>query len=270
MNARAAKVRQLNSSVTVAMAGAPKIKGTLQVEFPNRMRMKAGLMGVSEMGVDVGSNQNHFWIWSKASLPNHPPALYFASHQAFQRSTIRQSLPLDPKWLIDSLGLVEFGPTDVHHGPMMAPGNRMKLYTIQQTATGPQTRVFLLGTKNGLVEQQAIYDASNRLIAYSNSSNYRNYADPQVSLPQRVELHMIQPDGKDAKIVIDMGTFAVGTPNSDVLFGDPAQMWAMPNPPGVPKIDLTRVSNVYPQDGFSNYSNQQRGTPATGVGYRRN
>ncbi len=120
----------------------------------------------------------------------------------------------------------------------------MRLYTVTQTPTGRQTRVTLLGAVSGLIEQQAVYDASNQLIAYANSSNYRNYAEQQISLPQHVELHMIQPDGQDVKIAVDFGTFSVGTPGSQVLHGSPERMWTMPNPDGVPKIDLTQVSPV--------------------------
>ncbi|MFK7767733.1 MAG: hypothetical protein AB8B55_10970 [Mariniblastus sp.] len=254
LRARSARVSQLSTSVRATFPGAPKIKGNLQIEFPERMRMKAGLMGVSEMGVDVGSNENQFWVWSKASLPGQPPALYYASHDAFQRSPIRQSIPLEPKWLVDSLGLFEFSPNDAHYGPMDAGSGRMRLYTVSQTPTGRQTRVTLLGAASGLIEQQSVYDAANRLIAYTNSSNYRNYAEQQISLPQRVELHMIQPDGQDVKIVVDFGTFAIGTPTSKVLHGNPKRMWAMPTPEGVPKIDLTRMAASQVSPNFNQRS----------------
>ena len=244
LKARSARITQLNSSVAVAMPGAPKIKGTLQIEFPDRMRMKAGLMGVSEMGVDVGSNEEQFWIWSKAALPGQPPAMYWASHDQFQRSQVRQAIPLEPKWLIDALGVIQFDPSDVHHGPVMAANGRMQLFTIRQTPTGPQTRVALFSSSTGIIEQQAAYDSSNRLIAYTNSSQYRSYAEHQISLPQRIELHMIQPDGQDVKMVVDLGSFSIGTPTAKALFGDPDKMWAMPDPAGVPKIDLAQVSPV--------------------------
>lgn len=248
LNARSARVRQLNSSVTVTMPGVPKIKGTLQVEFPDRMRMKAGLAGISEMGVDVGSNAEQFWIWSKADLPGQPPALYFANHQEFERSPVRQAIPMEPKWLIDSLGLVAFRTDDVHYGPVLAADGRMKLFTVRQTPNGPQTRQILISSSTGLIEQQAAYDSSNRLIAYTNSSKYKNYAEHQVSLPQRIEMHMIQPDGQDVEMVVDLGSFSIGTPTVKALYGDPVKMWAMPDPVGVPKVDLARVSPVNPQN----------------------
>jgi len=242
LKSRSDSVRQLNSRVTVAFPGAPKIKGTLQVEFPDRMRMKAGVLGASEMGVDVGSNEQEFWIWSKANLPGQPPAFYHANHLAFARSPIRQSIPLEPKWLIEAIGLPHFSPTDVHYGPAMTADGRMKLFTVHQTASGRQTRVTLLAAGSGVVEQQAIYDASNRLIAYTNSTEYKNYPDQNLSLPQNVELNVLQPDGQMMKIKIDMGTFSINS-----LYGDPNKMWAKPTPPGgVSNVDLTQVSNQAP------------------------
>ena len=136
LKVRSEVVRQLSSNISVSMAGIPKIKGTLQIEFPDRMRMKAGLLGVSEMGVDVGSNREHFWIWTRASTPGQPPTFYFANHAAFERSPVRKSIPLDPKWLMEGLGVVRIAPTDVHHGPFMTDGRWMKFYTVRQTSTG--------------------------------------------------------------------------------------------------------------------------------------
>ncbi|MDG1875421.1 MAG: hypothetical protein P8J27_16020 [Mariniblastus sp.] len=245
--ARTAKIKQLDSRVAVKLAGVPtKIKGTLQVEFPNRMRMKAGVMGASEMGVDVGSNEQEFWIWSKVALPRQPPALYHANHAAFQQSPIRQTIPLDPKWLIEAIGMVQFSPTDVHYGPQLDAEGRMKLYTVHQTASGPVTRATLLSASSGLVEQQAIYDSKNRLIAYSNSTQYKNYPEYQISLPHRIELFMIQPDGQEMKMGIDLGAYSI-----DSLYGNANRMWAMPDPEGVSKIDLTKMSNpiVIPRTG---------------------
>lgn len=267
LKSRSDSVRQLNSRVTVSLPGAPKIKGTLQVEFPDRMRMKAGVMGASELGVDVGSNAQEFWIWSKAHLPGQPPAFYHANHLAFARSPIRKSIPLEPKWLIEAIGLPHFSPTDVHYGPTQTPDGRMKLFTVHRTAGGRQTRATLLAGGTGLVEQQAIYDANNRLIAYTNSTDYKIYPDENLSLPQKVELNVLQPDGQMMKIKIDMGTFSINS-----LYGDPNKMWAKPTPPGgVRNIDLTQVSNQarptnqprpqYQQQQGSGY--QPRYQPAT-------
>lgn len=266
LKVRSEVVRQLSSNISVSMAGIPKIKGTLQIEFPDRMRMKAGLLGVSEMGVDVGSNREHFWIWTRASTPGQPPTFYFANHAAFERSPVRKSIPLDPKWLMEGLGVVRIAPTDVHHGPFMTDGRWMKFYTVRQTSTGRQTREMWLDVKTGLIEQQALYDASNQLIAYTKSSKYQSVTQDnrQASLPQRIELHMIQANGQDSKMVIDLGSISI-----EPLYGDPNKMWSMPNPDGINKIDLAREASQSPGRGFSANMPTPTGPPAQGVGYNR-
>ncbi|MFT7632416.1 MAG: hypothetical protein ACI87E_003468 [Mariniblastus sp.] len=288
IEARAASVQQLSSKVSVSIQGVPaKIKGTLQVEFPDLMRMKAGIMGVAEMGVDVGSNRDNFWIWSRASLPNQPPAFYYANHREFEQSPLRQSIPIDPKWLVDGIGLIRFQPTDQHYPPTMSAGGRIKLLTVRQTASGPQTRQLLLNARSGLIEQQAIYDPSQQLLAYSNSSEYKTVMHNGIpfALPQKIELFMVQPNNEFAKMVIELGSISLNQLN-----GAADVMWAMPNPSGVQKINLTQVSalgsqqaplnqslnpaqipNPYLNQNFNPNQYQNQPLPQTpGVGYQRN
>lgn len=237
LNAQASAVRQLSTNVKVSMDGMPKLRGSLQLERPNRLRLKAGLLGVSEMGVDVGSNDQRFWVWVRASIPGERPAIYYASHASWQNSSMQRSLPLDPAWLIDGVGLVEFQPNDFHEGPFLDPDGRLKLITIRQTGSGPQTRVTLVNSSNAQIEQQAVYDASNRLLAYTNSTDYRVHEDTGVNLPHRVEMHVYQDGGQEMKMVVEAGDYSI-----NALYGDPQKMWAMPNPGDVPAINLAEVS----------------------------
>ena len=183
LNAQSSAVRQLSTNVKVAMDGMPKLRGTLQMEQPSRMRLKAGLLGVSELGVDVGSNDERFWVWVRASIPGERPTIYYANHEQWQNSPIQRSLPLDPAWLIDGTGLAEFKATEVHEGPFTDPDGRLKLITFRETGVGRQTRVTLIDPRSAHIEQQAVYDAGNRLLAYTNSTDYRVHQETGVSLP---------------------------------------------------------------------------------------
>ena len=40
-------------------------------------------------------------------------------------------LPLEPQWIIDAAGLVEFAPAEVHQGPFPVSGGKLKLYSIR-------------------------------------------------------------------------------------------------------------------------------------------
>jgi len=236
LNAQSSAVRQLSTNVKVTMDGMPKLRGTLQLERPGRLRLKAGLLGVTEMGVDVGSNDQRFWVWVRASIPGERPTIYYANHDQWQNSPIQRSLPLDPAWLIDGVGLTEFKANEVHEGPFSDADGRLKLITFRQTGSGRQTRVTLINPKSAQIEQQAVYDAGNRLLAYTNSTDYRVHQETGVSLPHRVEMHVYQNGGQETKMVVDAGDYSI-----NALYGDPQKMWGMPTPGDVPAVNLAEV-----------------------------
>ncbi|MEL7497972.1 MAG: hypothetical protein AAFN77_10205 [Planctomycetota bacterium] len=236
INAQSTRIRQLDNRVTIAVPGTPKINGTLQVEFPNRMRLKAGVMGMSEMGVDAGSNNELFWVWSKVNLPNQPPAMYFAKHAEFGQSQLRQQLPFEPKWLIDAFGILTLDPQGQHFGPYPDNAGRMRLYTSVTNSDGAQAiRVLLINANSGIVEQIAMYDTQSNLVAWSNASNFQYDQENDVSLPRRVALHMVQANQQTFQITVDLGGYSINS-----LHGDPELMWAYPNPSNVQTIDLGR------------------------------
>lgn len=239
LNARVTRVRQLSASATIKVKDVPsKIRGTLQVELPDRMRLKAGLMGVSELGIDAGSNSSEFWIWSKFPLPNQPPAMYFASHEEFQKSRIRQQLPIEPQWLIDAIGLVGLDPQGQHVGPFetQQPG-WMELYSVLQTPGGEkQYRKLLIGSRTGLVEQTTIYDARKNVIAYANASRFRYFEEFEISLPQRIDFFV--PDGNGqytTMLEVELSSYSINS-----LFGDPQKMWSRPEAAGSQQVNLGR------------------------------
>ncbi len=231
------KVKQLKTNVRVSVDGLPTLRGTLVIERPRRLRLKAGLLGVTEMGVDVGSNDDFFWVWTKTALPGETPTLLYANHEAFKNSPIQKSLPLEPSWIIDALGFMEFGPTEHHEGPFQRNDGRYEIRSYRQTASGPTVRVSAIDPIHGWISQQAMYDSSGRRVAYVNSIEHQTYPDIGVSLPQRFEIYVFPTNGQNMKLVVDADDYTLNS-----LYGDPEKLWAMPDPQDVPKVDLTRVS----------------------------
>jgi hypothetical protein len=236
LNEQASRVRQLQSNVSLEVPGTPRLSGTLIMERPNRLRLKAGVGGISEMGFDVGSNAELFWIWNKASLPSQPPpSIYYARQSDYYRVQQLASMPIDPQWVIDATGLVDFSDEDVHQGPFRE-GGQLKLITTSRTPTGHTTRVLVIDPRTALVLQQALYDADNRLVGYTNSTNFEYFEKEQVSLPRRIEMHLIGPRGEDLKLAINASQYRI-----NAFYGNPDQTWSMPNPDGVPLINLAEV-----------------------------
>jgi hypothetical protein len=241
LNARVQTIEQLQSNISLEAKGMPKLKGVLQVERPDRLRLKAGLMGVSDLGIDVGSNAEQFWVWSKAALPGHSPAIYFASHRELQQSPNRPAIPIDPQWIFDAMGLSTFGKNEFVQGPFVGPNQMVILLATRQTSAGPVVRRTVLNPLTASIYQQAIYDSNNRLIAYSNSLNHRRYEDPAVSLPHRIELFVFDSSQNSNRMVVEMGEYKINS-----LYGDPDKMWTMPNAEGVPRVNLATAGSKSP------------------------
>ena len=230
------KVQQLQSDVRISVAGMPTLRGTLAVEKPNRLRMNAGLLGVSELGIDVGSNDDVFWFWSKVAGPGQEPGIYYARHDEYQTSALRRSIPIEPGWLIDALGLLRFEPNDRVEGPFQRPNDgRLEIHTYRNVGNQPTIRVSVIDPKFGFVNQQTIYDANGRRIAYVDSIKYEHYPEHNISLPSRIEMTADAPDGSQIKLTVDAGKFKINS-----LYGDPKQLWSMPNPGDVKLINLVR------------------------------
>lgn len=238
---RSQLVKQLQASVSVKMTGAPKIKGTIQVEFPERLRLKAGFLGLSELGIDVGSNDELFWIWLKASSSEQPEVMYYAGHRDYDRSALRLSIPLDPKWLLDGLGLSQFSAQDRHVGPFARPDGKIELMTEKQSPAGLQRVVTLFDARSFVIVQQALYNSEDKLVAYMNSSDYQavNTNGRPIDIPKKIKVVMVEANGETAEITIQLGRISL-----DPLYGDPQKMWSLPRADGVAKVNLASELSV--------------------------
>lgn len=227
------QVNQLQTDVRVSIDGMPTLRGTLAVEKPDRMRLNAGLLGVSELGVDVGSNQEVFWFWTKVAAPGEEPGIYFAKHAEYRQSELRQAIPIEPSWLIEALGLVSFELDDRIEGPFQRPDGRIELHSYRTSGHQSTFRKTAIDPKYGWVVQQAIYDGTGRIIAFADSIKYQYYPEHDVNLPSRIEITAFDPNQNRLKLIVDTNRYRINS-----IYGDPEKLWTMPNPGDVRMIDL--------------------------------
>ena len=245
LNAHSQQVQTIKTDVRVSTAGAPTMRGTLSVERPRKLRLEAGVAGVTAM--DVGSNEDLFWIWSKVALPGQPPTLMYARHIDFETSPIRRQIPLDPTWLIDGLGFTEFKSTEQHRGPYVRPSDgRLEIHTYRQTAVGQAIRVCVVDPKTAQILQQTYYDAEGKQIAYLNLVKHKYYEEKGVSLPQRIEVNVSGPDNQSATLVVNASDYSFKP-----FYGDPARLWGMPNPTDVSRVNLADIQAITQPEGES-------------------
>ena len=227
------RIQQIQSDVRVSMDGMPTLRGTLAVEKPDRLRLTAGLLGVSELGVDVGSNSDRFWFWTKVAAPGQEPGIYFANHSEYRHSNLRQMVPVEPAWLIDALGLVEFQSDDRVEGPVQRPDGLVEIRTYRHRGSEQYIRTSVVDPTYGWVLQHAMYDASGRLIAFSDSSDYRHYPEYDVNLPALIKLTAYSQNGDKIQISVTASSYKLNS-----IYGDPDKLWSMPNPGNVRVINL--------------------------------
>jgi hypothetical protein len=161
INQNTAMIRQLEADdVRLTTPGAPTLEGSLAIETPNRLRLRADFFMSREL--DVGSNEDVFWIWTKSG----GGALLYSRHDEFAKSRAQQLLPINPRWLLDALGLVTFDASAQHSGPYQHGAEYMEIRSQLITASGDaQTKVTVIHMAYGWVVEQQILDATGRALA---------------------------------------------------------------------------------------------------------
>lgn len=226
VNSNSAPVQQLSSdSAYLTVAGFPPLRANLDVERPKRFRLRASLIGPE---VDVGSNDELFWVWIKQSPE---PGILYARHDAFARSPLRQQLPIDPSMLTEALGLVQLDPLAQYEGPVAGPTGELEIRTRITTPQGELTRAYVIHPSYGWVLQQHVYDPRGQLLASARASRHRYDPNTGVALPQHVEL---SAPSADLVLTLSVAGYRINQP-----VGNPDLLWSLPQMEGYPLLDIT-------------------------------
>lgn len=226
VNANGSQIHSFSTdAATLSIPGIPSLRSTsVAFERPRRLRLRAGT-GITGTELDLGSNDELFWIWVKSV-----PPLYYCRHDQFASSPARHVLPIDPEWLIEALGIVELDPTLAHQGPTPIPGGRLEIRTQRQGVDGLTTKITLVDAATGVVVEQQAYDAQGHLIARASASHHRRDPLSNLVMPRIVE---IECPKAQFSMRIDLGNVSINRP-----LGNPAELWAMPTFHDWPTVDL--------------------------------
>lgn len=169
INARNANVRTLYcDSVSIELSRRVKVTvtGTMAMEKEKRFRMILNSkIGGKEM--DVGSNDNYFWFWSKRM---DPPVLHYARHEDLPKTKMKTAL--NPIWMMESMN---FGGIDTEGAQV---GSYKQFYIVLQprtASTGQQvTAVTLIDPTKKAVVGRYLYNQSEKMIASSEVKSFQN------------------------------------------------------------------------------------------------
>lgn len=181
VNANSDRVQSiLAPSATVRMTGSPGLRAQIAFHRPRQFRMVANLLGPQ---VDIGSNDEQFWLWTKQDN-----RVLYCSHEQFASSAARQWIPVDPMWLPEAFGLVRFSPNEQHTEPAPMPGGRLRIDTTRTELGETTRRVAIIHAASGWVLEQYLYNESGTLLASAVSSGHTVDGITGATLPNQVEI----------------------------------------------------------------------------------
>jgi len=241
VNQNSARIQSLSvtgASITIPdTMELPLLSGNIAAERPGRFRLTAGTSFGQE--VDIGSNDELFWIWIRR---NQPPAVYICRHDQFANSNIRQIMPIEPAWLLAAMGIVELDPASIFDGPLPRGDGTVELRSWLPSASGQLQRVTVIDARRASVGEQHVYDqAGTNLLASAVAESHRYYPVEQVSLPDRLSIRL-PASGLAFKITL-------GAMQINQLAGDRRQLWAVPTFEGYPQHDLGGAATGTPLPG---------------------
>jgi hypothetical protein len=199
----------------------------LTFERPKRLRIQGSATTLGGQELDFGSNDSFFWLWVRR-LPEKE--IYYCRHDQFPLCPVKSMVPIEPDWIVEALGIIEFMPNDQHEGPVTADDGNWAIITRRQTASGQFVKRTVIDGKNGWVLRQEMYSPQNELVALAISSDHRYDKGTGILYARHIE---VQCQGAEGKMTIDLGTptFNVMTPFSSAMF-------AMPTFDGYRPVDI--------------------------------
>jgi hypothetical protein len=242
VNSNSQDVRQLQTEgATLSVRGLPALRADVALERPRRFRMRAELLQLTGPEIDLGSNDELFWMWIKR---NPQPGIYFARHAEFAASPMRRLLPIEPNWLSEAFGLVQLDPRRRYEGPFVEGEERLWIRSRIPGPQGEMAKVTVVHRKYGYVIEQHLYDERGRLLAKVEGSDHRYYSLEGVSLPHRIQVQFAPDQPTQLAFQLDVSGYRINQ-----LQGDVARLFELPRIEGQPLVNLADP-RFQPAGGF--------------------
>ncbi len=230
VNDNANRVQSLQSTkATLSVSGAPtSLRANVAMEPPRRLRLTADApFGGREL--DLGSNDEIFWLWLKRS---QPPALFVCRHDQFAMSNARQIMPVEPDWLVEAVGLPRFDTSQPLDGPTPVGSGRLQIRSHRPSVLGDMTKVTIIDAWDGTVVEQHLYDPQGHLLATALTSRYKRDPASGAALPRSIDIQWptTQPP---ISLHLEVTDWLV-----NVVTPDHVAKWAKPEYPGYPEVNL--------------------------------
>ena len=231
VNENTARVQSFSANrASISTPRFPSLRANIAYQKDRQFRLRGDTV-ITGPEVDLGSNNELFWLWIRR---NQPPGMFFCRHDQFAASPARRMIPIEPNWIVEALGLVTFAPQDRHQGPFPVGNGRVEVRTTRPGDPDGLTRVTVVDDSRGILLQQSIYDGRGVLLATAQLSRHMRDIASGAITPRHVDIQW--PSAK-FELSIELGEVSINQ-----LEGDPLVLFSKPDYPGYPNVDLATMA----------------------------
>lgn len=169
----------------ISAKGQPvSVGASIAVEAPRNFR----LIAKSPLGeeVDLGSNARHYWFWNRH---DESKRIYLASHEVTTVPEAGLSMPFQPEWVMEAMGVIALDPQRVRE---LRRDPQARTVTLVEDRTSPQgqpvRKVTVVDLCHGLVREHALVDQNGSLIARAELSGHVRDKATQAVVPAKINL----------------------------------------------------------------------------------
>lgn len=183
VNKNSAKIQSAHfSSANVGIAKqAGQASCTISYQEPNKFR----LIGVSSfMGgrfLDCGSNGTTFWFWEKQE---NEKIVYVCDLDKFKGSEMADSLPLDPTWFPEALGIVTIKEEDLLEEPREQQDGTLRTKVKRVRPDGVYTEYIYFKPETAAIVRQDVQDPTGRTVVTVKCKSHQYIEELDVVMPQ--------------------------------------------------------------------------------------
>ena len=229
-NKRYTGIQSLSTSSAVFAASnvmIPLRSCSIAYEKQRKLRVRGGVTLGMGTEIDLGSNDEEFWFWVKQNVPKE---LYYAKHSEYANCDVRSIIPIEPEWLIETLGIIELKDSDVHEGPTRVDDGNLQITSYLKTPRGTYSRRITFHPQTGAILLYAIYAPNGQPFVGAVLSDHE--VDPVNGILHAKKIVITCPDA-NVTLTINMGKVSFNSPG-----GFSPDAFVKPTYPDYPPIDL--------------------------------
>lgn len=218
------------SNAKMKVSGIPlPLPASIAVEAPRNLRiLVSNPMGGRE--VDIGSNPDRFWIWTKEGSN-----MLHSRHEDVAAAIKYSQLPIEiyPDWLMEVFGVIPINGEE--YNLVRTPGGHLQLVAQRVSPSGQNVEhVITVDPLRGVISEHALREPGGRMIARAKLDKYAENPNG-VLLPMVIDLQW--PEAA-VELAIDLGRPQVNPP----ALAHNETLWQMPRIPGSRPVDIGAIA----------------------------